>query len=88
MRLPFSRLGGSLPSKPGRWRRKTEESPEQRAACSPDAFRLCANDIPDPKRVENCLLKKKSKLSDQCRLVFEQNARVTAGTDRLPQKGR
>ena len=66
-------------------------TPEQRAACSPDAFRLCANDIPDPKKVENCLRQKKSELSDQCRLVFEQNASATAGRNkyenRLPQKG-
>ena len=66
-------------------------TPEQRAACSPDAFRLCANDIPDPKKVENCLRQKKSKLSDPCRLVFEQNAGATASRNRydnrLPQKG-
>jgi hypothetical protein len=54
-------------------------TPEQRAACSPDAFRLCANDIPDPNKVENCLRQKKIKLSDQCRLVFEQNAGATGG---------
>jgi hypothetical protein len=30
-------------------------SPEQRAACAPDAFRLCAGYIPDPTRVEHCL---------------------------------
>ena len=55
---------------------------------SPDAFRLCANDIPDPKKVENCLRQKKSKLGDQCRLVFEQSAGATAGRkkhdNRLP----
>ena len=30
-------------------------TPEQRAACAPDAFRLCAGYIPDPTRVEQCL---------------------------------
>jgi hypothetical protein len=30
-------------------------TPEQRAACAPDAFRLCASYIPDPTRVEQCL---------------------------------
>jgi hypothetical protein len=46
-------------------------TPEQRAACAPDAFRLCAGYIPDPTRVEQCL---KSDLSDACRSVFEQSA--------------
>ena len=49
-------------------------TPEQRAACAPDAFRLCAGYIPDPTRVEHCLRQNKSDLSDACRLVFEQGA--------------
>jgi hypothetical protein len=27
-------------------------TPDQRAACAPDAFRLCSSYIPDPDRVE------------------------------------
>jgi hypothetical protein len=49
-------------------------TPEQRAACAPDAFRLCAGYIPDPNRVEQCLRQNKSDLSDVCRSVFEQSA--------------
>ena len=49
-------------------------TPEQRAACAPDAFRLCSSYIPDPVRVECCLRQNKSDLSDACRLVFEQSA--------------
>ena len=49
-------------------------TPEQRAACMPDAFRLCAGYIPDPTRVEHCLRQNKSDLSDACRSVFEQSA--------------
>ena len=49
-------------------------TPEQRAACAPDAFRLCAGYIPDPTRVEYCLRQNKSDLSDACRSVFEQSA--------------
>ena len=49
-------------------------TPEQRAACAPDAFRLCAGSIPDPARVEQCLRQSKLDLSDACRLVFEQSA--------------
>ena len=49
-------------------------TPEQRAACAPDAFRLCSGYIPDPTRVEHCLRQNKSDLSDACRSVFEQSA--------------
>ncbi len=49
-------------------------TPEQRAACTPDAFRLCSSFIPDPASVEQCLRQNKSDLSDACRSVFEQSA--------------
>ena len=48
-------------------------TPEQRAACASDAFRLCAGYIPDPARVEQCLRQSKLDLSDACRLVFGQS---------------
>ena len=48
-------------------------TPEQRAACAPDAFRLCSSYIPDPTRVEHCLRQNKSDLSDACRSDFEQS---------------
>ena len=54
-------------------------TPEQRVACAPDAFRLCAGYIPDPTRVEQCLRQNKSDLSDACRSVFEQSAGPVAG---------
>jgi hypothetical protein len=47
-------------------------TPEQRAACAPDAFRLCGSYIPDPAQVEACLRQRKSALSDACRSVFDQ----------------
>jgi hypothetical protein len=49
-------------------------TPEQRAACTPDAFRLCSSYIPDPARVESCLRQRKLDLSDACRAVFERRA--------------
>jgi hypothetical protein len=49
-------------------------TPEQRAACATDAFRLCSSYIPDPRRVESCLRQRKSDLSETCRSVFEQSA--------------
>ena len=47
-------------------------TPEQRAACTPDAFRLCSAYIPDPSGVEACLRLRKSDLSEGCKAVFEQ----------------
>ena len=49
-------------------------TPEQRAACAPDAFRFCIGYMPDPTRVESCLRQNMSDLSDACRSVFEQSA--------------
>jgi hypothetical protein len=49
-------------------------TPEQRAACAPDAFRLCVSYIPDPANVEACLRQRKSDLSDACRAVFDHAA--------------
>ena len=53
-------------------------TPDQRAACAPDAFRLCAGYLPDPTGVEHCLRQNKSDLSNACRLVFEQSAGLVA----------
>jgi hypothetical protein len=49
-------------------------TPEQRAACTPDAFRLCAGYIPDAANVEACLRQRKSDLGDACRAVFDHAA--------------
>ena len=49
-------------------------TPEQRAACAPDAFRLCSSYIPDPGRVESCLRQQKARLSNPCRALFDQHA--------------
>ena len=51
---------------------------QQRLACTPDAFRLCGNYIPDPEKVELCLRRQKSLLSAGCRLVFEPPVRSGA----------
>ena len=56
-------------------------TPEQRAACTPDAFRFCIGYILDPKRVEYCLRQNMSDLSAPCRSVFEQSAGLLASRD-------
>jgi hypothetical protein len=55
-------------------------TPEQRAACAPDAFRLCGRYIPDATSVESCLRLQTADLSDACRSVFEQSATQQAQT--------
>jgi hypothetical protein len=51
-------------------------TPEQQAACAPDAFRLCSNYIPDPGGVASCLRQRRAELSGACRSVFDQAARA------------
>jgi hypothetical protein len=48
---------------------ENQGTPEQRAACLPDAFRLCSSYIPDPTLVESCLRQKNlnsALRADQC----------------------
>jgi hypothetical protein len=43
---------------------------EQRAACTPDVFRLCSSEIPSVDRIVACLKAKKTSLSAGCQAVF------------------
>jgi hypothetical protein len=45
-------------------------TPEQQQACTPDAFRLCGDAIPDVDRVTACMIRNKSQLSPGCRAFF------------------
>jgi hypothetical protein len=47
-------------------------TPEQRRARTPDAYRLCAGEIPNVRAITFCLRRNKASLSDACRAVFEQ----------------
>jgi hypothetical protein len=47
-------------------------TPEQRRACTPDVYRLCAGEIPNVRAITNCLRRQRASLSDACRAVFEQ----------------
>ncbi|RED34413.1 hypothetical protein BJ123_11049 [Rhodopseudomonas thermotolerans] len=42
----------------------------QREACTPDAFRLCGQFIPDAARIEGCLRDAGPRLSPACYVVF------------------
>ena len=48
-------------------------TPEQRKACTPDVYRLCAGEIPNVSAITACLRRNKASLSDACRVVFEQS---------------
>ena len=57
-------------------------TPEQQAACSDDAFRLCGLDIPDIERVTACMIRNQAQLSPGCRVYFrpsEPEPAVRAG---------
>jgi hypothetical protein len=47
-------------------------TPEQKKACTPDVYRLCAGEIPNVRAITSCLRRQKANLSDACRAVFEQ----------------
>jgi hypothetical protein len=75
-------LGAAMLSSTASIAQESRGTAEQRAACAPDAFRLCSSYIPDPANVESCLRLKKSDLRGPCRLVFEQNPGAVASTSK------
>jgi hypothetical protein len=44
----------------------------ERAACTPDVFRLCSSEIPDVDRIIACMKANKASLSAPCKLVFDR----------------
>jgi len=48
-------------------------TPEQRRACTPDVYRLCAGEIPNVRAITACLQRQKGNLSAACRAAIEQN---------------
>jgi hypothetical protein len=55
---------GSVSGEPG--------TAEQRRACTPDVYRLCAGEIPNVRAITACLRRQKASLSEACRAVFQQ----------------
>jgi hypothetical protein len=43
---------------------------EQRAACTPDVFRLCSSEIPNIPRIVACLKQQRPNLSKPCQSVM------------------
>jgi hypothetical protein len=63
-----------------------EVTAEQRAACTPDAFRLCSSEIPDVTRIVACMKAKEASLSTPCRAVFQTAGRAIAPHERLARR--
>ena len=47
-------------------------TPEQRRACRPDVYRLCAGEIPSVAKITACMRRNKANLSEACKAVFDQ----------------
>jgi len=47
-------------------------TPEQRKACTPDVYRLCASEIPNVRAITACLRRHRASLSAGCAAVFPQ----------------
>lgn len=45
---------------------------EQRRACRPDVYRLCAGEIPSVSKITACMRRNKANLSEACKAVFDQ----------------
>ena len=44
---------------------------EQRAACTPDVFRLCSAEMPNVDRIVACLKRERPNLSKPCQTVIK-----------------
>jgi len=53
-------------------------TPQQRAACEPDAMRLCQQYVSDIGRIRACMSRYRRYLSPACRAVFEGGAKKNA----------
>ena len=64
---------------------------DERAACTPDVFRLCGSEIPNVDRIIACMRAKQASLSAPCKAVFAkhppqstQNAQNSQNTPNEP----
>ncbi len=58
-------------------------TPQQRAACEQDAYRLCGQFVPDEKTTAACLRRQRMNLSPSCRAAFSgKGARRSHGSAR------
>jgi hypothetical protein len=55
---------------------------EDADACTPDAFRLCQQAIPDASRITLCLVQNRRQLSPACTVVFNRPHAASADRER------
>ena len=60
-------IAGSVPALAQGQNYDSISTVEQRRACTPDVYRLCAGEIPSVAKITACLRRKKASLSDACR---------------------
>lgn len=65
--IGFAALTASSVGRAGNGERGTQA---ERAACTPDVFRLCSSEIPDADRIVACLKVNTLELSEPCRAVM------------------
>jgi|ERR1700733_3324002 len=56
-----------------------------RAACGPDAKRLCGAVISDPAARHKCMVDHRAKLSEACKSALAQDKRAPAASDAPPE---
>jgi hypothetical protein len=54
---------------------RAQATPEERAACQQDAFRICHHAIPDRDRVRSCLRQNIRRISALCRGALQRASR-------------
>ena len=68
----FLTLFASAANAQGNAQANYQGTPEQRRACTPDVYRLCAGEIPNVRAITACLRRNKASLSEACRAAFDQ----------------
>ena len=62
----------------------TDATPSERAACTPDVFRLCSAEIPSVDRIVACLVAKRAHLSTACKAVFAKRQKAARSAENTP----
>jgi hypothetical protein len=63
----------------------SQGTPEQRLACTPDAFRLCSTFFPNADEITICLKEKYANLSDACRAALDAGLKQPPNAANSPQ---
>ena len=54
-------------------------TPEGKALCTGDAYRLCSAEIPNLSKITSCMLAKKAQLSAPCRAYIDRQIAARSG---------